>query len=307
MSDRDTSAYGGRGWEGRGADQSVWGRFGCDSEWSRLKSVVLHRPGSEVAVEDPDAALFLEIPDPDRASRQHAALEDSFSAAGIRVYRRPITPPFPNFMFQADLFFMTPRGAILGRPAARARAGEEVEMALTLSHFRIPILHTVTTPATFEGADAAWLAKDTVLLGRGLRTNREGVRQVEAVMRLLGVNTLSVDLPSETMHLMGQLRFLDRDLAILWPDRAGDALRGVLEEHGFNVLEIPDEREAEEGMALNFVTLAPRKVLIPSGNSVTKSFLEQHGVECISVDVSEITKAAGAIGCLTGVVERTAC
>jgi arginine deiminase len=29
-----------------------------------------------------------------------------------------------------------------------------------------------------------------------------------------------------------------------------------------------------------------------------------HGVECVTVDVDELAKAAGAIGCLTGVIER---
>ncbi len=33
-------------------------------------------------------------------------------------------------------------------------------------------------------------------------------------------------------------------------------------------------------------------------------FLEELGITCFSVDVGHIGKAAGSIGCLTGVVER---
>jgi arginine deiminase len=41
-----------------------------------------------------------------------------------------------------------------------------------------------------------------------------------------------------------------------------------------------------------------------AGNPVTQDFLEELGVTCRTVAVDELGKAAGAIGCLTGIVER---
>jgi len=70
------------------------------------------------------------------------------------------------------------------------------------------------------------------------------------------------------------------------------------------VLFIPDDEEATRGFALNFVTLGPRRVLMAAGNPITQSFYEDAGISYQTVEVSELLKAAGGIGCLTGIVER---
>ncbi|MGC8827925.1 MAG: arginine deiminase family protein [Anaerolineae bacterium] len=106
------------------------------------------------------------------------------------------------------------------------------------------------------------------------------------------------------MHLMGTLRIVDRDLALAWPGRVPYAAVEALHQRGFRVLFIPDEREAEQGMALNLVALGPRQVLMPAGSPRTRSFYEHAGIACYEVEVSELMKAAGAIGCMTGVLER---
>ena len=122
-------------------------------------------------------------------------------------------------MFCADLFLMTPEGAIVGRPASTVRAGEERWVARRLADLGIPIVRTIRGRGTFEGADAMWLDATTVLVGRGLRTNGEGVAQVTSILGEMGVEAIPVDLPWGAMHLMGTLRIADRDLAIAWPGR----------------------------------------------------------------------------------------
>jgi arginine deiminase len=57
-------------------------------------------------------------------------------------------------------------------------------------------------------------------------------------------------------------------------------------------------------MALNFVTLGPRQILMPAGNPITQAFLEDAGINCQTVEVDELIKAAGGIGCLTGILQR---
>jgi len=44
--------------------------------------------------------------------------------------------------------------------------------------------------------------------------------------------------------------------------------------------------------------------LMVDGNPVTQAFYESLGITCHTVEVDELGKAAGAIGCLTGVLER---
>jgi len=309
----DTStpaAYGGAGWRPRSTSTreelgTLWAACGQDSEWKPLRAVLLHRPGPEVLADDPNAVQMLAPIDLARLQAQHDALAQAYRDAGVAVfYVEPNEPPPPNLMFVADLMFMTPGGAILARPASQVRAGEERFIARRLAALGVPILRSVHARATFEGADAMWLTPDAVLAADGLRTNPEGRAQVAATLEELGVETLSVGLPFGAMHLMGTLRIADNDLAIAWPGRVPYAAVRALHARGYAVHFIPNEEEARQGFALNFVTLGPRQILMPAGNPITQRFYESLGVECITVQVDELAKAAGAVGCLTGVLHR---
>jgi N-dimethylarginine dimethylaminohydrolase len=242
------------------------------------------------------------------AQRQHDDIAAAYREAGVSVHY--VGPgqqdPSPNMMFVADLVFMTPEGVILARPASTVRAGEERFVARRLADLGIPILRCVRGSGAFEGADAAWIDPQTVMLATGLRTNTEGAAQVAALLQEMGVETIYVGLPYGAMHLMGQVRFPDRDLVIAWPGRVPYAAVEALRTRGYEVLFLPDEEEAQRRMALNFVTLGPRHILMAAGNPVTQAFYEAAGIDCWTVEIGELVKAAGGIGCLTGILERGA-
>lgn len=284
----------------------MWRACGIGNEWGRLREVLVHQPGQELAVEgDPDDILMLAPIDPARAGQQHGDLAQAYRDAGVTVHAvAPAGTPSPNQMFVADLLFMTPEGAILGRPASTVRAGEERQVARRLADLGIPILRSLRGTATFEGADAAWLDAETVLIARGQRTNAEGIAQVTAMLSEMGIAAIPVDMPPDAMHLMGLLRIVDGDLAIAWPGRTPASAIEALRARGCNVAFLPDESEASQGMALNFVTLGSRAIVMPAGNPNTRAFYEEHGIVCTFIAVDELIKAAGAIGCLTGVLRR---
>lgn len=50
-----------------------------------------------------------------------------------------------------------------------------------------------------------WLSPKKVIVGRGMRANAEGVRQIRTVLGEMGVEVIDVDMPVGTMHLMGML------------------------------------------------------------------------------------------------------
>ncbi len=305
-------AYGGPGWQPRASASrdefgSIWAPCGIDSEWLPLRSVLLHRPGQELraVVGNPKASLMLEELHPERMGEEHDALAHAYRSRGVDVsYIQPPHLPPPNLLYAADLFVMTPEGAILARPASRVRAGEERWAARALADLGVPILRTVRGGGTFEGADLMWLSSEIALLAQGIRTNAEGAAQVQGTLRELGIRTVTTHLPPGTMHLMGQLRIVDRDLAIGWPGRLPEDATAALRAAGYEVVHVPNEKEARSGFALNFVVLGPREILMPGGNPVTQSFYEGLGITCRTVEVREIGKAAGSIGCLTGVLAR---
>lgn len=308
----NAAAYGGPDWSPRGRSThaeigSLWGACGVCDEWSPLRTVLLHCPGDELTGRAvPDKIQMLDAVDLGLARAQHDAIARAYLDAGVLVHHvAPAPLPPPNLMFVADLLFMTPEGAIVARPASTVRAGEERWVARRLADLGVPILRTVRGPGTFEGADAAWIRPTTVLLATGLRTNREGASQVSSLLGEMGVDVVKVGLPYGAMHLMGQLRFADRDLAIAWPGRVPYAAVEALRQRGCEVLFLPDESEARDGMALNFVTLGPREILMAAGNPVTQVFYERAGMRCHTVEIGELAKAAGGIGCLTGILERS--
>lgn len=305
------SAYGGPGWTPRTRalrDElgSLWRACGIASEWEPLRAVLLHRPGPELdGLGDPDTTLMLQPMEPDEVRTQHDQLAQAYRDNGVQVHHvEPEETPPPNQMFCADLMVMTPAGAIVGRPASTVRAGEERWLARRLADVGIPILRTVSGHGTFEGADALWLDPRTALVGRGLRTNEEGTAQVEATLAEQDVRTILVDLPHGSMHLMGEIRIVDRDLAFVRKGRCPWRAVQALEAAGHEIRFFPSEEEARGGMAHNFVVLGPRRILMPEGNPVSRAAYEDAGVECVTVPTHHIARAAGAIGCLTAVLER---
>ena len=305
------AAYGGPGWSPRTEPLlheigGLWARCGIDSEWAPLKAVLLHPPGPELAeVADPDRAQMLDRLDAGRARAQHDALAQAYHDAGVEVrYVESDRLPPPNLIFVADLLFMTPEGAVVGRPASTVRAGEERFVARRLAELGIPILRTVRGSGTFEGADAAWIDPHTVLLATGLRTNAEGAAQVAGLLGEMGVEVVHVGLPYGAMHLMGTLRLAGPDLAVAWPGRVPYAAVEALRARGYTVLFSPADDETRRRMALNFVTLGPRRILMAAGSPLSQRLFEDAGIACHTVAVDELIKAAGGIGCLTGILER---
>jgi len=306
------TTYGGDGWSPRILSLhqelgTLWRACGINSEWAPLKAVLLHSPGEELnaSLDDYDAAQMLEPLDVPKAQAQHKEIAAAYEKFGIDVFFvEPPEPATPNQMFVADLMAATPEGVIIARPASTVRAGEERWTARRLADMGVPIVKSIRGSGTFEGADLMWLRPDVAIVGRGLRTNDEGAGQVASVLNEMGAEVVQIDLPYGSMHLMGMLRIADKDLALAHPNRL--VHRGVeaLKHCGYEVAFVPRTDELLYGSAFNFVCLGPREILMPAGNPKTQSYFESLGITCHAVDVSELRKAAGAVGCLTGIVER---
>lgn len=198
---------------------------------------------------------------------------------------------------------MTPEGAILARPASTVRAGEEVHIALRLAALDVPILLSVHGSGVFEGADAIWIDQEAVLGATGLRTNEAGADQVAWALRSVGAEVVRVDLPYGSMHLMGTLRLAGPGIAVGRPGRLPNRAVRALRERGYRLLWVSDADKVQR-KALNFVTLEPRKILMAANCPRTQAVYEAEGIECVTVEIDELVKAAGGIGYLTGILKR---
>ncbi|MFF8035480.1 MULTISPECIES: dimethylarginine dimethylaminohydrolase family protein [unclassified Streptomyces] len=308
-----TSDLGGPGWIPRTAthEEEVragerWTRCGYRSEWAPLREVLLARPHTGIAsVTDPAAQLMRAPVDPGRMREQFAALTETYRAQGVRVHVfEPPPTAGPNIVFARDLFLATPQGAVLARCASAQRAGEERHAAAALAALGVPLLRIMTGGAVFEGADALWVDGRTVLVGRGLRTDRAGAATVREVLRDQGADTVEVPVGSGAQHLLGSVVFVDRGRAVVHTAALSAQARAELVRRDYELLELPPDDEVVRRRSMNLVTLGPGRVLMPAGCPVTRRRLEGAGLEVLTAEVGEYVKAAGALGCLTGILRR---
>lgn len=284
----------------------LYGNWGVDSEIGTLRSVLMRRGGQEIeGITDPAAMAMKEIWDPGKVRAQQDEIIDLYRSNGITVnFIEDMDTTKPNAIYCRDLVFMTPEGAIIARPAAECRVGEEVYAMKQLVKLGVPIVRTVNGDAIFDGACGLWLDRETCMLGYGLRCNAAGMAQVEFELKNMGVkNVIPIEIPRGMAHLDSFMSVVDYKTALVLRMAAPNSVYTTLEERGFNIVDIPDYDEFR-GFCQNSVALRPGKIVMPTGCPKTVAALEKAGVEVIQVDLSEVMKGNGAVHCMTAFLKR---
>ena len=215
-------------------------------------------------------------------------------------------PGNPDAIYAYDPVLVGERGAVLLRPGKDGRLGEPGALETALAQAGVPVAARIEAPGTIDGGDTLWLDRETLLVGRGYRTNASGVEQLEAAFP--DADVLSYDLPhwngrAEVMHLMSLISPLDEDLALVYPRLAPVRLIELLAERGIEIVEVPDEEF--ESMGPNVLALGPRLALALEGNDETRRRMEAAGVEVLVYKGDEISrKGDGGPTCLTRPVLR---
>ena len=305
------SSHGGEGWVQRPTNHNgdigtIWTKCGVNSEYGALRKVILHIPGEELTtVTNPKTVDWYALVDKEKAICQMSNLMDVYQNHGVEVaLLSPRLNPRPNHLFVRDLFTMTPSGAIVSRMASHARMGEELDMAAALSREKIPILTTIHGEGTFEGPDLLFFKPDRAFVANSVRSNKGGVDQVRALLKLQGIDVVDAQTVYGCGHLDGVISLLRDDLALIHPKRVSYTVCKELIRSGYQVVELPSRDEAENNMAINMVSINRCTALIPKGNPETFALLKRHDIAPIEIDLSEVMKAGGGIHCVTGVVHR---
>lgn len=284
----------------------LYGDWGVDSEIGKLRAVLMRRGGKEIeGITDPHAMAMKEVWDVGKVRYEQDVLADIYRDHGVAVhYIEEMGERYPNGIYVRDLVLMTPDGAIVARPAAACRVGEEVYAARQLAKLGVPVIKTIHGTGIFDGACLLWMDAKTCLLGYGLRCNPSGIMQVEAELRAMGVeHIIKVEIPRGMAHLDSFMSFVDYKTALVLRMAAPNTIYTELERRGFRIIDIPDLGEFS-GFCQNLVALEPGVVVMPAGCPKTVNALEKAGVEVIQTDVSEVMKGNGAIHCMTAFLKR---
>jgi N-dimethylarginine dimethylaminohydrolase len=242
----------------------------------------------------------------DAACRESEALAGLLESLGARVEWLPAADGGLDSIYVRDAAVVSDGGAVLARMGKAARAGEPELIGRALAALGVPLLGRIEPPGTLEGGDVAWLGGSTLAVGRGKRTNAEGIRQLADL--LPQVDVIPVPLPDwrapgDVFHLMSVLSPLAEDLAIAFPPLLPRAFLEELAARGIALVEVP---AAElDTQAPNVLAVGPRLAVALEGSPETRRRLEAAGVRVHTYRGEEISrKGFGGPTCLTRPLER---
>ena len=280
--------------------------FGAQSMTAPLREVLVKRPGPAFgrAFDDPRHG-FLHPVDLDVAQREHDAFVEVLARLGPTVHELGAESDSPDLVYQFDPLLVTSRGAIPLRAGKPNRRGEELLTEAWVNAHGIPTLGRIEAPGTIEGGDTFWLRPDLLCIGRTLRTNEAGARQLAT---LVGGDVRTFDVPywrgpAELIHLLSVISPVADDLAVVYLPLLPVGLWQLLGELSIRLLPVSD---AEFGtLGCNVLAVRPGVVILAEGNPLIASALAQAGCEVHTYAATEIgINGSGGPTCLTRPLRR---
>ncbi len=282
---------------------------GAQSDVGALRSVVLKHARDafvdQAAIDEQWRDLgYLERPDLECALAEYDAFAALLQRSGVEVHFLPRDERTGlDSVYARDSAVVSDRGVILCRMGKQQRSGEPAAVRDAFRSMGIPLHGSIEGEGLLEGGDVVWLSPDTLAVGRGYRTNDEGIRQLrellgDTIRELLVAPLPHWRGPGDVFHLMSLLSPLDLDLALVYSPLLPVPLREALLQRGIGLVEVAEEEF--ESMACNVLALAPRRCVMMQGNPITKGRLEDAGVEVETYAGGEISaKGCGGPTCLT--------
>ena len=280
--------------------------WGAQSMVSPLLDVLVKRPGPAFgrAFDHPGAG-FLRPVDLARAQREHDRFAETLERLGARVHVLDAETGDPDLVYVFDSLLVAAGGAIPLRPGKPNRVGEPAILEAWTTARGIPVLGRVEPPGTVEGGDTFWLTPELLCIGRTLRTNEAGARQLAAIV---GGDVRVFDVPywkgpAELVHLLSVISPVADDLAAVFLRLLPMGLHALLAELGVRLVEVPEEEYPTLGC--NVLAVRPGVVVVADGNRVTRRRLESAGCEVHAVPLREVGEnGSGGPTCLTRPILR---
>jgi N-dimethylarginine dimethylaminohydrolase len=252
---------------------------------------------------------YLGRPDLHRAAGEFDALVELFEGFGIESLFLPRDDDVGlDSLYVRDAAIATEDGLILCSMGKDERRAEPEALERAAEEWGLPIRGAITGDGLLEGGDVVWLDERTLAVGRGYRTNEEGIRQLGRILGDSIAELIVVPLPhhrgpNDVFHLMSILSPIDRDLALVHSPLLPVPFRERLLARGTRLV---DTCEGEfDSLGCNLLTLAPRRCLALAGNPMTRGRLESEGVEVHVLRGEEIClKGLGGPTCLARPLER---
>jgi dimethylargininase len=217
------------------------------------------------------------------ALAQHDAYCNALIKCGVELIALEADENFPDSCFVEDTAVVTEKMAVITRPGAPQRRGEEVSIREVLSRYKK--IELIRDPGIVDGGDIMRM-DDHFFIGLSARTNIEGAHQLAAILQEYGYS--SSEIKVETMvHLKSGVTYLGKGNFIA----VGEFVKK------FSIYSVipadQDEAYSANCLALN------DNILVSKGFPKTKKRIRDLGYNIVELEMSEFQKMDGALTCLS--------
>ncbi|MDO9397537.1 MAG: dimethylarginine dimethylaminohydrolase [Herbiconiux sp.] len=249
----------------------------------RKRYVLVRRPAASLA-EGIVTHIDREPVDLDLAEEQWEAYLAALLGAGWDPVEVPVADDLPDSVFVEDSVVMFGALAVLGSPGAPSREGEIAGVEESVRALGVEVTR-IQKPGTLDGGDVLKVDR-TVFVGRGDRTNSDGIRQLRKMLAPRGYSVVAVPV-TRALHL--------KSTATALPDGTVIGYRPLVDDPFVydRFLEVPEPSGA------HVVILSDDTVLMASSAPESARLIEGLGYRVITVDISEFEKLEGCVTCLS--------
>jgi dimethylargininase len=221
------------------------------------------------------------------AAKQHDAYVAALAGAGWEIREVPPADELPDSAFVEDTVVVCGGLAVLTRPGAEERRAEVEGTEAAVRELGLEVAR-IEAPGTLDGGDVLAVGR-TLYVGRGGRTNEEGIRALAGHVEPRGYEVVTVPL-RRVLHLKSAVTALPGGTLIAADPSLIDTdplppLEAVPEEAGCHVVPLGGDR-----------------VLMAASAPTSAQLFTDRGLDVVAVDISEFEKLEGCVTCLSVLV-----
>lgn len=283
--------------------------YGCQSMVNKIQSVLIKRPSEAFISQENlnnsyEKFRYFGCPDYEKSITEYRNFENIITENIENVYYLPKDDRTGlDSIYTHDPLKITQKGAIYFPMGKVLRSKEYEATEEILKSLGIPTLGYIKSPGKMEGGDVVWLDEKTVAIGRGYRTNDEGIRQFKELVKDFVDDFIIVPMPhgdgeDACLHLMSIISMVAEDLAVVYSKYMPVFFRELLITRGIKLIEVSDKEY--DYLGSNVLALAPRVCVILDGNPEIKQKLLNEGCTVYAYEGHEMSyKGTGGPTCLT--------
>lgn len=289
-------------------------KYGCQSMVGKIDSILIKKPENAfISQENLDKTWedfkYFGCPDYEKVLEEYAVFEKYITENVENVYYLPQDDRTGlDSIYTHDPLKITKKGAIYFPMGKELRSKEYLATQAYLESIGIPTLGEIKSPGKMEGGDVLWIDEKTVAIGRGYRTNDEGIRQFKELTEGIIDEYIIIPMPHGDgedccLHLMSIISFVDVDKAVVYSKYMPVFFRELLIERGIQLIECNDEEY--DYLGTNVLCLEPGKCITIDGNPEIIQKMRDAGVEVLTYEGKELSyKGTGGPTCLTSPLYR---